>query len=272
MKSCGCKGKLPCGCCAGVEPATPEPEFNRPGLSALHYRAGTHFTFLETMQADLSKDRRLDGLSTSESSDASIAFLDAWATTADILTFYQERIANEGYLATATERRSVLELANLLGYRPRPGVSASVFLAYTMEKDARGPIPAGSLVRSIPGPGEAQQAFETAEALYADAAWNNLQVRLKQPPTKQAIVQSKAVYLKGVVTKVQKGDPLFVELFKNANQIAAKYEPTAGGVRVIETSKDAYVVKLLQAHAEVIGAFLANGMSEMMKGHPVPPR
>ena len=65
---------------------------------------------------------------------------------------------------------------------------------------------------------------------------------------------------------------LFVELFKNADQIAVKHEPTAGGVRVIETSKDAYVVKLLHAHAEVVSAFLANGMSEMMKNHPVPPR
>ena len=71
---------------------------------------------------------------------------------------------------------------------------------------------------------------------------------------------------------IHQRDPLFVELFKNADQIAARYEPTANGVRVIETSKDAYVVKLLYAHAEVIGAFLANGMPEMMKNHPVPPR
>ena len=49
-------------------------------------------------------------------------------------------------------------------------------------------------------------------------------------------------------------------------------EPTVRGVRIIETSKDAYVVKLLHAHAEVVSAFLANGMSEMMKNHPVPPR
>ena len=67
-------------------------------------------------------------------------------------------------------------------------------------------------------------------------------------------------------------DPLFAELFKNADRIEARHEVTAGGVRVIETSKDAYVVKLLQAHAEVVSAFLANGMSEMMKNHPVPPR
>ena len=71
---------------------------------------------------------------------------------------------------------------------------------------------------------------------------------------------------------IHQRDPLFVELFKNADQIAAKYEPTAGGVRVIETSKDAYVIKLLHAHAEVVSAFLANGMPEMMKNHPVPPR
>ena len=71
---------------------------------------------------------------------------------------------------------------------------------------------------------------------------------------------------------IHQRDPLFVELFKHADQIAATYETTANGVRVIETSKDAYVVKLLQAHADVIGAFLANGMSEMMKNHPVPTR
>jgi hypothetical protein len=71
---------------------------------------------------------------------------------------------------------------------------------------------------------------------------------------------------------IHQRDPLFVELFKNADQIAVKHEPTAGGVRIIETSKDAYVVRLLHAHADVVSAFLANGMSEMMKNHPVPPR
>ena len=71
---------------------------------------------------------------------------------------------------------------------------------------------------------------------------------------------------------IHQRDPLFAELFRYADRIEAKHELTASGVRVIETSQDAYVVKLLQAHAEVIGAFLANGMPEMMKNHPVPPR
>jgi hypothetical protein len=71
---------------------------------------------------------------------------------------------------------------------------------------------------------------------------------------------------------IHQRDPLFVELFKHADRIEARHELTPGGVRVIETSKDAYVVKLLHAHAEVVSAFLANGRSEMMKNHPVPPR
>jgi hypothetical protein len=48
-------------------------------------------------------------LTTRDPSDPAMALLDAWATVADVLAFYQERIANEGYLRTATERRSILE-------------------------------------------------------------------------------------------------------------------------------------------------------------------
>jgi hypothetical protein len=85
-------------------------------------------------------------------------------------------------------------------------------------------------------------------------------------------------HVSSMLARVEEGrpihqrDPLFVELFKHADQIAVKYERTAGGVRVVETSKDAYVVKLLHAHAAAVTAFLANGMPEMMKNHPVPPR
>ena len=50
-------------------------------------------------------------MATRDDSDFSIALLDAFAVTADILTFYQERLANESYLRTAMQQRSVFELA-----------------------------------------------------------------------------------------------------------------------------------------------------------------
>ena len=61
--------------------------------------------------------------------------------------------------------------------------------------------------------------------------------------------------------------PLFAALFKNADKIDVKIEPTAQGLTVTETSKDANVTKLIRRHAEVVGLFFANGMPEMMQSH-----
>ncbi|MCG7756163.1 MAG: hypothetical protein LZF63_05835, partial [Nitrosomonas sp.] len=123
----------------------------------MSYRTGTHATFLETMKARLSSSKypKLAQLTSRETDDFSLAIVDAWATVGDVLAFYQERIANEGFLRTATERRSVLELGRLVGYQPRPGVASSVYLAYTIDDNFKEEtiIPKGARSQSIPGPG-----------------------------------------------------------------------------------------------------------------------
>jgi hypothetical protein len=65
-------------------------------------------------------------------------------------------------------------------------------------------------------------------------------------------------------------DPLFRELFAHASSISMTHELTPKGVKVVETSTDPYVVKLIQAHAEVVTRFLQNGHVEAMKNHAVP--
>jgi hypothetical protein len=67
-------------------------------------------------------------------------------------------------------------------------------------------------------------------------------------------------------------DPLFAELFRHADKIVMVVEKTPKGVRVKETSDDAYVAKLIQAHADVVSKFIANGHEEVRKNHPVPER
>src|SRR6266851_370461 len=125
-----------CGCCAGTEIDTPAAKFNRPGLPAIAYRVGRHPDFKATLLARLSGADfpALAALTTRSDDDYTIALCDAFATMADVLTFYQERIANESYLRTATERRSVLELARLIGYKLAPGVAASTALAFTLQE------------------------------------------------------------------------------------------------------------------------------------------
>lgn len=217
MSGCGCTNQ-PCGCCEGMAQLTPAAVRNRPGLDALAYRVGSHAQFFETMQGRLSTIRitgvgpdgqtvqtwrPLEGLTTRDRGDLSIALLDGWATVADVLTFYQERIANEGFLRTATERRSVLELARLVGYALRPGVAATVYLAYTLDdkQTESTTIAAGARSQSVPAPGESPQSFETSEDLVARAAWNNLQVRLHRP---QRILLDAALPIDGTDLTVER--------------------------------------------------------------------
>lgn len=65
-------------------------------------------------------------------------------------------------------------------------------------------------------------------------------------------------------------DPLFVELFNHADQIQMEIHQTAKGMKVIETSTDPYVVKLIQAHAQGVSEFVKEGASVMHKPHEVP--
>lgn len=65
-------------------------------------------------------------------------------------------------------------------------------------------------------------------------------------------------------------DPLFVELFANADKIDLRILETQKGVEVTETSTYPYVVKLIRAHSEVLSLFLQNGMSEIRKLHAIP--
>lgn len=72
------------------------------------------------------------------------------------------------------------------------------------------------------------------------------------------------------VRPIRMRDPLFAELFRHAGKIQMRHEDTKKGVRVTETSKDPYVAKLIQAHAEVVSLFVKNGFSEAHKNHAVP--
>ena len=181
----------------------PQSLDNRPGLSAFAYRIGDHAQFRASVHASLSSSQfaPLARLRTRDDDDFTIGLIDAFACTADVLTFYQERIANESYLRTAVERVSLQELGKLVGYRLRPGVAAETWLAFALDTPPTPPADAaagagqfrhrrasnawlstpGCKVQSVPGPGEKPQTFETVEPLAeARAAWNAMRPWLER--------------------------------------------------------------------------------------------
>jgi hypothetical protein len=217
---------------------------NRPGLSALVYRIGTYGVFLEQMLDQIHaitvpdipnppQSTPFSILTTRAHDDPAIALLDAWAVVADVLTFYQERIVNEGYLRTATERRSVLELARAIGYELSPGVAASAYLQFTVEEvigtqppatavsipgvriqAPAGPgstafnsgiadIPQGTQVQSVPAPGQLPQTFETSADFQARVDCNALSPRLSR--TQDLALSNGSLYMLGTSTGFASG-------------------------------------------------------------------
>jgi hypothetical protein len=69
---------------------------------------------------------------------------------------------------------------------------------------------------------------------------------------------------------VRMWDPLFAEAFKHGTKMKLEITNTAKGVKVVETSADPSVVKVIQAHADVVSKFVENGFDEAHKVHQVP--
>ncbi|SPE40630.1 hypothetical protein SBA3_3800022 [Candidatus Sulfopaludibacter sp. SbA3] len=218
-----------CGCCAAVPEL--DPIDNRPGLSSLAYRIGVYGSFLQRLLDQIYSVQLPSGpnqgaqplaaLTTRSPDDASIALLDAWAVIADVLTFYQERIANEGFLRTATERRSILELARAIGYELAPGVASNVLLQFTVDNIIGAPIsgspapasspfnsgmvaiPAGTQVQSIPAASQQPQTFETSADFVARVERNQLAPRLQRTP--DLALYKGGIYVLGTSTGFQPG-------------------------------------------------------------------
>jgi len=157
----------------------------------------------------------LAALKTRDNDDFTVAFLDATAMVLDVLAFYQERLANEAYLRTAGQSRSLTELSRLIGYQPSPGVSASTYVAFSLRTapgQAPDPsasaitIPQGTQIQSVPAQGQTPQIFETSTDIQAKANWSALPVQTGRPWVPPG--NTNGIYLSGTATQLQLGDSL----------------------------------------------------------------
>jgi len=70
--------------------------------------------------------------------------------------------------------------------------------------------------------------------------------------------------------RIRMWDELYQEIFKHADKIEMKLENTEHGIKVVETSDDPYVVKLIQSHAKVVSGFVEKGFEEAQQNHEPP--
>lgn len=81
--------------------------------------------------------------------DIGLAILEAFAYEGDILSYYGDRISQEAYLPTATQRQSLLNIAQLLGYTVSNGTPAKGTVTFqTYAGGTATVVPAGTQLMS----------------------------------------------------------------------------------------------------------------------------
>lgn len=212
MTAEACRDGCRCDELAPVPPVVHNP----PGQSELIWRVARHPASLRRLRAALGGDPAsspaVRALALHGGDEPVVALLDAWAYVCDVVSFYTERIAAEGFLRTATEPMAIRELARTLGYELRPGVAAVTDLAFTVEDTPGAPaqadVPAGTPVQTLPGPEQLPQSFETSVDLVARAGWNAIPVAPSQP--QRLPFGTTGIWLRGAGHVLRPGDRVLV--------------------------------------------------------------
>jgi hypothetical protein len=231
--------------------------FNLPGRDRLDYRIGDFVSFRHALlrsviDPPLGPESELGSWKPDTGGDFGVQMLEWWAYLADILAFYNERIANETYLRTATLPESVRRLVRTIGYRPRPGIAARGTLVALAGGHRALTLPRGFSLDSKPGPGQRPQTFELdADTVIAPA--NTVAAR---PTTFPLSPATTALYVAGsnlpvavgeVLLMRRAGDPSVYILDITAKQI----DPTAASPRTRLTFTTNNVLPVAAAASEL---------------------
>jgi uncharacterized phage protein gp47/JayE len=107
-----------------------------------------------------------------DSADFGIILLEMFSYMGDLLNYYIDRAANEAFLETASQKNSVLRIANLLGYTPTDSIPATVELTFFNNTTAPITVPAKTQVSTttIVNGETTQVIFETNNIVTVSAA------------------------------------------------------------------------------------------------------
>ena len=118
------------------------------------------------------------GWTATNEADLGVTLLELFAYLGDNLNFYIDRMANEGFLATASQNQSVLQLAAMLGYTPSNSTAATTTLTFTNTSASSQTIPAKTQIASsaVVNGLATQIIFETDSAVTVPVGTNSATV------------------------------------------------------------------------------------------------
>jgi hypothetical protein len=115
-------------------------------------------------------------VSASDEGDFARTVMEMSAILGHVLGVYQDRFANEAFLATAQSAQSLVRHGRRLGYQADTGMSASGMVKLTIGEGLSGTVHKGFAMTSVPEGEEQAQDYETIADLDVYAAHNQLEI------------------------------------------------------------------------------------------------
>lgn len=174
----------------------------------------------------------------SDPTDFGVALVEAFAYIGDIVNYYIDRIANENYIGTATQRQSIIDLAKSYGYVPSGYQAASVTLQFHNSSISSAVfVAAGTQVSGQVIVDDTQQelVFTTVEDVTVPAATTNMDGSI----TAGVSVGTSAVH--GELASTRDGnDPVYGEIVGISDERPSQ-SYTLSENQVVENSIQVYV-------------------------------
>ena len=159
----------------------PQPLAITAGLTSLPRQIGAFPQFRQSMLYSIRAYQALAAWNARQQNDLGVMMLEMWAYVCDVLSFYDQVIANEQYIATASQRPSVRKLVALLGYLPSPAVGATATLAALASGVQPVTLPAGIAFRSAAFDGNPPQVFQLTQQTTIDPFTNQWLIEADHP-------------------------------------------------------------------------------------------
>jgi len=190
----GCKSDLDC------EPSEHECPIEDQVDFPVDYQARDFWSFRRAL-LDFASLRYPDWQDRLEA-DAGMMLIEVMSALGDELAYYQDRIAREAYLETASQRRSIRRHANLVDYRIHDGLGAFAWLDVTVKTGQSGTLPAGTDVCALADSG-LQIDYEIGKGLAdttdyeVDSARNTFEPHIWDEDDTCLPVGTTGLYIKG---------------------------------------------------------------------------
>ncbi|BDB28729.1 hypothetical protein Tamer19_61180 [Cupriavidus sp. TA19] len=146
------------------------------GLALLPRAPGLFPDWRSGLLAAVGREPALDEWRARESGDLGLMLVEMGAYVLDVSSFYDQLVANESYIATARLGGARRRHVGLLGYRARPAIGSSVWLAAQADGTRVVTLPAGTAIRSGEFQGNPPQVFELGEDAAVEPRVNLMEV------------------------------------------------------------------------------------------------